>query len=245
MAEKPEERRRDVTKLDQAAIETQKKPPIDTTETQEHEPPQTPTIGTRDVTELDQAAIETQKKPPIDGWKPRRMDSGKWGAVLEGEKVAELPDSDQSARDCNLAHRQQGRFLDHHHCGGRQQNRRRHPGHQCRPAARLSARPRPRAEAVGRRGGTASPPAARGASGLEGRPDGGQGGVSDGIACPVCGAVHDERARRRMLRTRWVAQLEALDEDVNSFGLGRLDSARAVPRPRVPDPGAGSPRGHR
>ena len=86
---------RDVTKLDQAAIETQKKPPIDTTETQEHESPQTPTIGTRDVTELDQAAIETQKKPPIDGWKPRRMDSGKWGAVLEGEKVAELPDSDQ------------------------------------------------------------------------------------------------------------------------------------------------------
>ena len=44
----------------------------------------------------------------------------------------------------------------------------------------------------------------------------------------MCGAVHDERTRRRMLRgDRWVAQLEALDEDVISFGLGRLDSARA------------------
>ena len=80
---------------DNAATETQKKPPIATTDTREHEPPQTPTIGTRDVTEPDQAATETQKKPPIDGWKPQRLNSGEWGAVLEGEKVAELPDSDQ------------------------------------------------------------------------------------------------------------------------------------------------------
>ena len=86
---------RDVTEPDQAATETQKKPPIATTDTREHEPPQTPTIGTRDVTEPDQAATETQKKPPIDGWKPQRLNSGEWGAVLEGEKVAELPDSDQ------------------------------------------------------------------------------------------------------------------------------------------------------
>ena len=33
-------------------------------------------------------------KPPVEGWKPRQLDHG-WGAVLEGDRVAQLPDSDQ------------------------------------------------------------------------------------------------------------------------------------------------------
>ena len=80
---------------DHAATETQMKPPIAITETQEPEPPQTPTIRTREIPEPDHATTGTPKKPPIDGWKPRRLDSGEWGAVLEGGKVAELLDSDQ------------------------------------------------------------------------------------------------------------------------------------------------------
>ena len=54
-------------------------------------------------------------------------------------------------------------------------------------------------------------------------------GQVPGIACAECGAIHNETARRRMLRTaRWVAQrAEPTDEDVISFTLGRLDSARA------------------
>ena len=94
---------------DDEAAETPKKP----------EPPQTPTIGTREVPEPGLATTETPKKPlsanvetrelpepghatteapkeaPIDGWKPRRLDSGEWAAVLEGALVAELPDSDR------------------------------------------------------------------------------------------------------------------------------------------------------
>ena len=80
---------------DREATETPKKPPIANTETRKPEPPQTPTIGTREVPEPGHATTETPKKPPIDGWKPQRLDSGEWGAVLEGELVAELPDSDQ------------------------------------------------------------------------------------------------------------------------------------------------------
>ena len=34
------------------------------------------------------------QKSPIAGWTPRQLDQG-WGAVLEGERVAELPESDQ------------------------------------------------------------------------------------------------------------------------------------------------------
>ena len=33
-------------------------------------------------------------KPPVEGFKPRQLDQG-WGAVLEGERVAQLPTSDQ------------------------------------------------------------------------------------------------------------------------------------------------------
>ena len=32
---------------------------------------------------------------PIPGWKPRQLKSGEWGAALEGEMVAELPDNEQ------------------------------------------------------------------------------------------------------------------------------------------------------
>ena len=34
------------------------------------------------------------QKAPIVGWTPRQLDQG-WGAVLEGERVAALPESDQ------------------------------------------------------------------------------------------------------------------------------------------------------
>ena len=49
------------------------------------------------------------------------------------------------------------------------------------------------------------------------------------IACLHCGTLHDERARRRMLRSGiWVPQKsEPTDEGSISFQLGRLDSARA------------------
>ena len=53
-------------------------------------------------------------------------------------------------------------------------------------------------------------------------------GETPGIACERCGAIHGEGARRRMLRSaRWVATREPVDEDVISFWLSRLDSARA------------------
>ena len=49
------------------------------------------------------------------------------------------------------------------------------------------------------------------------------------IACARCGELHDERARRRMLRRgQWVAQRsDATNEDCASFHASRLDSARA------------------
>ena len=54
-------------------------------------------------------------------------------------------------------------------------------------------------------------------------------GETPAIACARCGELHDERARRRMLRTaRWTSQrADPVDEDVASFTLGRLDSARS------------------
>ena len=33
--------------------------------------------------------------PPVEGWKPRQLGKGQWGAVLDGEQVAALPESDQ------------------------------------------------------------------------------------------------------------------------------------------------------
>lgn len=55
-------------------------------------------------------------------------------------------------------------------------------------------------------------------------------GEVPGLACPHCGVVHDEAARRRMLRGgRWTATREhPTDEDVASYTLSRLDSARAT-----------------
>ena len=116
----PTIRTREVPEPEHATTETPKEPPIATTETREHEPPQTPTIRTREVPEPEQlpplelpATTETPEaepeqlpplpedqepdpqKPPIKGWKPRKLPSGEWGAALEGEMVAELPDNDQ------------------------------------------------------------------------------------------------------------------------------------------------------
>ena len=33
--------------------------------------------------------------PPVEGWKPHQLGQGQWGAVLDGEQVAALPESDQ------------------------------------------------------------------------------------------------------------------------------------------------------
>ena len=75
-------------------------------------------------------------------------------------------------------------------------------------------------------------------------------GEQPSIACSACGALHDEDARRRMLRSaKWIAQRsDANDEDVISFTLGRLDSARSIIRPgragvatRATRSGAGRP----
>ena len=49
------------------------------------------------------------------------------------------------------------------------------------------------------------------------------------VACSRCGELHDERGRRKMLRSaRWVPTVEAADEGSISFQLGRIDSARAT-----------------
>ena len=44
--------------------------------------------------EPDDALKHDPQKSPTAGWTPRQLDQG-WGAVLEGERVAELPESDQ------------------------------------------------------------------------------------------------------------------------------------------------------
>ena len=76
--------------------ESAKEPSVATTVTPEREPAQTPTIGTSEVPDPDLTTNKTDKrpqKPLIVGWKPDRFDGGEWGAVLEGERVAELPAS--------------------------------------------------------------------------------------------------------------------------------------------------------
>ena len=54
-------------------------------------------------------------------------------------------------------------------------------------------------------------------------------GETPEIVCAACGVPHGERARLSMLKkAQWVAQREnPTDEDSISFGLSRLDSARA------------------
>ena len=64
-----------------------------TTVTPEPELSRTPTTGTREVPEPTLATNKTL----IDGWKPRGLGNRKWGAVMEGERVAELPDSNELA----------------------------------------------------------------------------------------------------------------------------------------------------
>ena len=44
--------------------------------------------------ETDEDLRPDPSKAPVEGFKPRQLDQG-WGAVLEGEQVAQLPDSDQ------------------------------------------------------------------------------------------------------------------------------------------------------
>ena len=44
--------------------------------------------------ETDEDLRPDPDKTPVAGFKPRQLDHG-WGAVLEGEQVAQLPDSDQ------------------------------------------------------------------------------------------------------------------------------------------------------
>ena len=51
------------------------------------EPPDSP-AATEDALRPD------PNKPPVEGWTPRKLDRG-WCAVLEGDQVAQLPDSDQ------------------------------------------------------------------------------------------------------------------------------------------------------
>ena len=51
------------------------------------EPPDSPA-------ETDDAPQPDPNKTPVEGWKPHKLDRG-WCAVLEGERVAQLPASDQ------------------------------------------------------------------------------------------------------------------------------------------------------
>ena len=46
------------------------------------------------LTEPDDNLAPDPQKPAVEGWTPRQLDQG-WGAVLEGEQVADLPESDQ------------------------------------------------------------------------------------------------------------------------------------------------------
>ena len=79
-------------------------PDAATTETTAPEPVQTPPIETPEAPEPDpqKPPVETggapepdPKKALIEGWRPRQLDNGKWGAVLEGPRVAELPKNDR------------------------------------------------------------------------------------------------------------------------------------------------------
>ena len=58
--------------------------PDQTAEDPEPDPPPTRAIPEPDP-----------RKKAIEGWKPCRLAGGQWGAVLEGDRVATLPRSDQ------------------------------------------------------------------------------------------------------------------------------------------------------
>ena len=59
--------------------------PAEVAETPQHDPNTMPSV----------AAEDTAQMTPTPGWKPRKLNSGEWGAALEGEMVAELPDDNQ------------------------------------------------------------------------------------------------------------------------------------------------------
>ena len=59
--------------------------PAETAETPQHDPNTSPIV----------AAQDTAQMTPIPGWKPRKLNGDEWGAALEGEMVAELPDNEQ------------------------------------------------------------------------------------------------------------------------------------------------------
>ena len=102
-----------------ATTETPEEAPV-TTETPEEAPEQLPPLEISEVQEPD------PQKPPIKGWKPHKLPSGEWGAALEGEMVAELPDNDQLPGTPDRRGAQQSRPLDRNHRGRRQQNRLQH-----------------------------------------------------------------------------------------------------------------------
>ena len=62
-------------------------PDLETYYALQPEPPDSP-AATEDALRPD------PNKPPVEGWTPRKLDRG-WCAVLEGDQVAQLPDSDQ------------------------------------------------------------------------------------------------------------------------------------------------------
>ena len=59
--------------------------PAEVAETPQHDSNTSPIV----------AAEDTAQMTPIPGWKPCKLNSGEWGAALEGEMVAELPDNEQ------------------------------------------------------------------------------------------------------------------------------------------------------
>lgn len=56
---------------------------------------QTPETEPQKTTAETETAPETEpQKTTIEGWRPRRLPGDNWGAVIEGPRVAELPDND-------------------------------------------------------------------------------------------------------------------------------------------------------
>ena len=60
----------------------------------EREFPDTQTTEPHESETTPDANAPESDTTPIAAWKPRRLPSGKWGAGLEGERVAGLPDDD-------------------------------------------------------------------------------------------------------------------------------------------------------
>ena len=119
-------------------------------------------LRTRGREQRGAAALVGRRRPgarPEEGaWRPRQLDNGKWGAGLEGPRVAEPPQKRPAARNPDPCDRQNRPALDHDPHGGRRQNRHHHRGREkFRPAAQLM-RPAPGLA----RGGAQLPPRVRG-----------------------------------------------------------------------------------